>query len=167
MTRLVPKSNKVLITMSFDYGKRTIGIAIGQSITHTTTPLPHIEARANKPDWVALAQLIHEWKPRMLVIGLPLNMDGSSSDMARSAKKFARQLLHRFNIPCAMADERLSSYEARLINNASYKKNAQHSKASIHSISACLILQLWFGLNTDAQIKAQLSINNTNKQEYN
>src|SRR5690606_23149449 len=78
--------------LGFDYGTQRIGVAVGQTITHTATPLAALHARDGVPNWDHIATLISEWRPARLVVGLPLNMDGSESEMCVRAKKFANRL---------------------------------------------------------------------------
>ena len=92
------------------------------------------------PDWNQIERLIAEWQPGLLVVGLPLNMDGTESEMSRRAARFARRLSGRFNILYELMDERLSSFEARDELAAS-----EHGRReSIDSLAARLILQSWF-----------------------
>jgi len=134
--------------LAFDFGTSFIGVAVGQSITATATPLPALKARDGIPDWIQLEQLISEWRPQMLVVGLPLNMDGSESEMSARAKKFAQRLRGRFGLPCELWDERLSSFEARgelLEQNRQQKSGGKKFRErGIDSLSARLILESWF-----------------------
>ena len=99
--------------MGFDFGNRKIGVAVGQTVTQTASALAIIRARDGKPDWDQLDILVAEWQPHLFVVGLPLNMDDSISEMAQAAKRFARLLEARYQTPFAMMDERLTSFEAR------------------------------------------------------
>ena len=101
------------LVMSFDFGTKKIGIAVGQHITCTANPLTILSAKDGIPDWQQLERLIKEWQPVHFVVGLPLNMDDSPSEMSRLAEKFGRKLSGRYNIPHSTIDERLSSFEAR------------------------------------------------------
>lgn len=134
--------------LAFDYGTSFIGVAVGQSITRTATPLTALKARDGIPDWAHIEKLIAEWKPQRLLIGLPLHMDGSESDMSARAKKFANRLHGRFGLPCEMQDERLSSFEARgeLLeqNRANKSGGKKFRERGVDSLSARLILESWF-----------------------
>ncbi len=99
--------------LAFDFGLRHIGVATAQTLTTTSTPLAILSAKCGTPDWDQIAALLAEWLPDALVVGLPLNMDGSESDMSARARKFANRLEGRFGLAVHMADERLSSREAR------------------------------------------------------
>lgn len=129
--------------LAFDYGTRWIGVAVGQSITATASPLSPLQARDGVPDWQQLEKLIAEWRPQRLVVGKPLNMDGSESELSRRADKFARRLHGRFGLPVAQCDERLSSFEAK--GQILEQKGSREFKSeNVDSLSAVLILESWF-----------------------
>jgi putative Holliday junction resolvase len=138
--------------LAFDYGTSFIGVAVGQSITGTATPLSAIKARDGIPDWVVIEKLIVEWKPQRLLVGLPLNMDGSESDISVRAKKFAQRLHGRFGLPFEMCDERLTSFEARgelLEQNRKNKSGGKNFRErGVDSLSARLILESWFAAHS-------------------
>ena len=96
--------------LGFDYGRKRIGVAVGQQVTQSATALTTVIARDGKPDWQAITRLIEEWKPDALVVGIPYHMDGSAQDMTQAARRFCRQLEGRYRLPVYEADERLSSY---------------------------------------------------------
>lgn len=135
---------KEITVLAFDYGLRTIGAAIGQSLTKTANELPPIKANDGVPkDWAHIEKLINEWKPDLCVVGLPLNMDGSRSAMSERAEKFARRINGRFGVQVETMDERLSSFEARgeIIEKTGSRDFKQQN---IDSLSARLILESWF-----------------------
>jgi putative Holliday junction resolvase len=125
------------IIMGFDYGTRKIGVATGQLITRTANPIAIVPARDGIPNWGDIEKLIEEWKPSQLVIGLPLNMDGSESEMSIRALKFARRLTGRFNLPHHTVDERLSTREAR---------EQSTTAGQIDDIAAKIILESWLSV---------------------
>jgi putative Holliday junction resolvase len=151
----VSTENKKLFTeepasicaLAFDFGTQRIGVAVGQSITRTASPLIALKANDGIPNWDHIAALITEWQPQQLIIGLPLNMDGSESEMSARAKKFANRLHGRFGLPAQLWDERLSSFEARGEMRARGAKNIKENNyrdGKVDSLSACLILESWF-----------------------
>jgi putative Holliday junction resolvase len=97
----------------FDYGEKRIGVAVGQDVTETATPLETIPVRRGRPDWQRIEALIREWQPGALVVGDPVTMDGARQRATEAADRFARQLSGRFRLPVHRADERMSSLEAR------------------------------------------------------
>ncbi|MBI2381226.1 MAG: Holliday junction resolvase RuvX [Gammaproteobacteria bacterium] len=129
--------------LGFDYGLRRIGVAVGQSITGTASPLPPLLARDGQPQWEQIAALIAEWKPARLVVGLPLTLDDGEQQLSAAARKFAKRLHGRYGLPVDTVDERLSTkaVRAELFERGGYK---ELQKKSVDSRAACLILEGWF-----------------------
>lgn len=130
--------------IAFDYGTRFIGVAVGQSITRTASPLAALSAKDGIPNWDQVDALLKEWQPQRLVVGLPLNMDGTLSDMSQRAEKFAKRLHGRSGLPVEMWDERLSSFEARGEMLARDRGKRDFRERGVDSLSARLILEGWF-----------------------
>lgn len=128
--------------LAFDFGLRRIGVSSGQLITATASPLAPVAARDGIPDWVQLDARLAEWQPDALVVGLPLNMDDSESELSRLARKFARRLHARYRLPVFMQDERLSSREAREELSAAFARR-KGRLPSLDSTAAVLILETW------------------------
>ncbi len=101
------------LLLGFDYGTRQIGVAVGQAVTGQARELCVLKAQNGVPDWNRVEALIKEWQPDAIVVGLPLNMDGSPSEMSERAEKFGRRLNGRFNLPVFTHDERLTTYAAK------------------------------------------------------
>lgn len=133
----------VRTVLAFDFGTNSIGCAVGQSITCTAQGIAAFKAQDGIPDWTEIEKVIKAWQPDLLVIGLPLNMDGTEQPMTQRAKKFANRLNGRFGIPITLHDERLSTAEARseIFERGGYRAL---KKGKVDSISACLILESWF-----------------------
>lgn len=129
--------------MAFDFGERRIGVAIGEHLIKNTSPLTTIDHESNEIRFAAIASLIDEWRPELLVVGLPLSLDGSETEVTRLCKKFARRLNGRFNLPVMLVDERFSSAEAsQLLNETSIKGRAQ--KPMLDQVAAQTILSSYF-----------------------
>lgn len=128
--------------IGFDYGLKNIGVAQGNTLTASAQELPPIKAKDGIPNWDTVAALLAEWKPDAVVVGLPLNMDGSASELSARAKKFANRLNGRFGITIEMMDERLSSFEAKG-EAAERGHKGDYGKQPIDSIAARLILESW------------------------
>lgn len=124
--------------LGFDYGTRKIGVAVGQSLTCTATPLETLRLVNQKPDWGRIGELIEEWRPEALIVGLPLDLDDSDTDASEPARRFSRQLEGRFNLKVYMADERFTSFEAR----ERLGKNARRVE-DYDAVAAKLILETW------------------------
>ena len=130
--------------LGFDYGEKRIGVATGQTITASATPLTTLNAINQKPDWAKIEKLIVEWKPDALIVGLPTYLDGTSSEMTKKAQRFSRQLDGRFNLPVYLMNETLSSFEAEQY----LTKKDQHNKQEIDKMAAAIIVQSWLEQNT-------------------
>lgn len=133
--------------LCFDYGLKQIGVALLQQPTTIISPLPVIRANDGKPDWNAIEALLQEWQAQLLLVGEPLNMDGSGSAMSERARRFARQLEGRFSLPVELVDERLSSHEAKSQVAELSAKKRNYRKQPVDSIAAQLIMQTWLELN--------------------
>ena len=99
--------------LGFDFGKKYIGVAVGQEITGNASPLGSIKANDGIPNWDSLGQYLSEWQPDLIVVGLPLNMDGSEQPISQRAKTFANRLNGRFKRPVELWDERLTTVDAK------------------------------------------------------
>lgn len=120
--------------LCFDFGTKRIGVAVGQTLIDTATPLEIIPVRNNRPDWERIGMLINQWQPQALVVGNPLNIDGSRQPLSTRADAFVRKLQGRYRLPVLRADERLSTVEARA---------RQQSGEDIDHVAAQVILEGW------------------------
>jgi putative Holliday junction resolvase len=130
------------MVLGFDFGERRIGVATGQTITLSASPLTTLNAIDNHPDWISIETIIKEWNPSALVVGIPSYLDGSASDMTRKAERFCRQLEGRFQLPVHRINESLTSFEAEQ-HLREKKKSTQHNKQEIDRMAAAIILQSW------------------------
>lgn len=132
-----------LTVIAFDFGTKSIGCAVGQSITATAQPLPAFKAQEGIPQWQQIEQCLTQWQPNLVVVGLPLNMDGTEQDLTQKAKKFANRLHGRFGVQVVLHDERLTTTEARanIFQRGGFRAL---TKSKVDSIAACLILESWF-----------------------
>ena len=132
--------------IGFDFGEKRIGVAIGQTVTGTATALDTVMVRGTEPDWDAIDRLIDTWKPGALVVGLPLNMDGTEQWMTGRARRFANRLHGRSGLPVHLVDERLSTREAwtRLIESGSRRDGPD-------PIAAQIILEGWLAESDRAE----------------
>ncbi|MGV3346609.1 Holliday junction resolvase RuvX [Enterobacteriaceae bacterium LUAb1] len=129
--------------LAFDFGTKSIGVAVGQTLTGSARPLLALKAQDGIPDWQKIKNLLQEWQPQRLVVGLPLNMDGSEQPLTQRARKFANRLHGRFGLQVELQDERLSTVEARadLFSRGGYRAL---EKGNVDSAAAALILESWF-----------------------
>ncbi|UTF59287.1 Holliday junction resolvase RuvX [Gilvimarinus sp. DA14] len=132
--------------LAFDYGTRSIGVATGQRQTGMASPLTELRARDGIPNWDEIKKLLDEWQPDLVLVGLPLNMDGSESELSTRARKFANRIHGRFGLAVQMVDERLSSFEAKQEHRAA--GGSSHYKSDpVDAIAARLILETWLNQN--------------------
>lgn len=130
--------------LGFDFGTRRIGVAVGQRVTGTSRALATLNARDGQPDWAQVEQLVATWQPDALVVGLPLRLDGSRSEVTAAAERFARRLHGRLRLPVHMQDERLSSYAAGQLADGAHKCDG------LDAAAAQIILQDWLDAQGDA-----------------
>ena len=142
----MPDRPAVRALLGFDFGLRRIGVAVGQPLTGTASPLAPLPAHEGVPDWDAIARLLREWEPAALIVGVPYNMDGSRQEMTERAERFLRRLQGRFHLPVHAVDERLSSIEAedRLRTARKEGRRGRIAKHDIDSAAACVLLETWF-----------------------
>jgi putative Holliday junction resolvase len=131
--------------LGFDFGQKKIGVAVGQTITGTATPLTTLRNRGRTPDWPAIEALIREWQPDAAVVGLPHNMDDTEEEtLAEPVRRFARQLEGRFRIPGHLIDERLTTLAAHAA--LGIPRGASRSELDkLDAYAAKLILETWLG----------------------
>jgi|TARA_B100000780_G_scaffold231631_1_gene171442 putative Holliday junction resolvase len=128
--------------LAFDYGTKHIGIAVGQTITRTSSPLMILNVQQEGPDiWRTIVQLVEEWKPDRLLVGQPLNMDGTPSEMMKKVNKFYIKLQKETNITCELVDERLTSFEAKQLVESNSKE------VRIDDLAAKIFLDSWMEQN--------------------
>jgi putative Holliday junction resolvase len=131
--------------LGFDYGQRKIGVAVGQELTASARPLTALKTQQGQAPWAAIAQLIEDWRPAILVVGVPYQADGSANAITRAALAFSRELEERFQLPVATIDERLSSHEAAQQLAAPSERRAKaKAKGAIDALAAALILESWW-----------------------
>ncbi len=131
--------------LGFDYGPRKIGVAVGQTVTGSATPLKTLKSRGERPDWAGIETLVREWQPSAVVVGLPFTMDDREVDWSPRIHRFARQLGGRFGLPVHLADERLTSIEARreLFARRGAKLLKGNNHHAVDALAAALILETW------------------------
>jgi len=133
---------RIRSVLAFDFGLVQIGVAVGNTLLRSTQPLAILRAREGIPDWQALEQLVRDWQPDLLLVGDPLNMDGSDSELCERARKFARRLHGRLGLPVTMVDERLTSFEAKQVSREQGHRG-DYKRRPIDSQAAELVLQSW------------------------
>lgn len=133
---------QITTVLGFDYGAKRIGIATGQTITSTATPITTLTQVNGSPDWAGIQKLIEQWNPDALIVGVPYFLDGGKSEMTGTVQNFCDELENRFSKPVFRVNETLSSYEAE----ETLKKNmkiGKHNKQEVDKMAAAIIVQSW------------------------
>lgn len=130
--------------LAFDFGEKRIGVAVGECELRTASALTTLEAETNDARWSGIGRLLDEWKPALLVVGLPLSPDGEPHDMTARAQRFARQLEGRYRLPVALQDERFTSAEADAQLRDGGQKDWRERKKQLDAHAAQLILKDYF-----------------------
>lgn len=129
--------------MAFDFGTQKMGVAVGQSTIESSNPLALFPMKDGIPIWENLLKIVNQWQPDLFLVGLPLNMDDSESDLSRRARKFARRLKHQTNIETLMVDERLTTREAR-DDLEHYQSQGRGKNLAADSLAAALFIDSWY-----------------------
>lgn len=133
--------------IAFDFGLRRIGVAVGQRVTGSASPLGVVANSPDGPDWAHIEALLAEWRPETLVVGMPLHADGSPSPIAPALAEFVHGLV-RFALPVETVDERYSSIEARqmlLEGRRAGRTRRRTARESVDAAAAVLIAERWLG----------------------
>ena len=123
-----------MVVVAIDYGEKKIGLAVGNTETMTSSPMSILKKTRTGFNWDELRKQIMEWKPRKIIIGQPLNMDGTRSDIMKKVESFGKKLESLIDIEIEFFDERLSSFEARQLDVES---------EMIDDVAAKIILDSW------------------------
>jgi putative Holliday junction resolvase len=135
------------IVLAFDFGRRRIGVACGDTVSRTAAPLSGVAVGACGPRWETIDSLMRDWQPSILVVGLPYNVDDSESAVTGAARGFANELAERYALPVRLIDERYSSLEAGSRLKAARESGLRKrrvAKADVDAAAACIILERWF-----------------------
>jgi putative Holliday junction resolvase len=130
--------------LSFDFGYRRIGVAVGQTLTATATALETV-SHGQRPDWTAIDRLVKEWKPALLLVGLPLGSEDEETDMSKAARSFGAALHERYASPVEYIDERLTSRvaEARFAEQRAAGARRRKDASQLDAIAAQVICENW------------------------
>lgn len=139
----MPECNTAQLIMAFDFGTQKMGIAVGQTLIESATPLALFPMKDGIPHWQELHKIIQQYQPNLFLVGLPLNMDDSESELSARARKFARRLRHQTHIETWMVDERLSTRAARDVLSH-YQAQGRGKKVSADSLAAALFIESWY-----------------------
>ena len=128
--------------VAFDFGTKKIGVAVGQTSTYTSSPLQIILSKDNKVNWNEIIILLNEWKPDLIIVGKPLNMDGTDSEIMKQVERFYQKLKKIYDTNYEYIDERLTTFEARQILEDTNINNVDANAAKI-------LIDNWFEMNKE------------------
>jgi len=142
----MPESSRPKVVLAFDFGRRRIGVACGDTVSRSATALQAVPSGPDGPRWELIGTMLRDWQPDMAVVGLPYNVDGSDSDMTKAARGFAAELARRYSLEVALVDERYSSLEAeaRLKSARENGLRRRVAKSDVDAAAASVILERWF-----------------------
>lgn len=130
----------------FDFGLQRTGVAVGNTIVGTASTLTTLQSINQKPDWEGITCLINEWRPSLLVVGVPRNLDGEDVPITPIVEKFCNQLRGRYNLPVDEANEQFTSIEAgrrlKAVRQAGRKRKVR--KEEVDQVSAVIIFENWY-----------------------
>ncbi|MGQ0525626.1 MAG: Holliday junction resolvase RuvX [Betaproteobacteria bacterium] len=129
--------------LGFDFGEKRIGVAVGDLQVGIAHPLATIRAEDNRSRFSAIAAIVEEWHPVMLIVGVPFHAQQTRHEMERLARRFARRLEGRFGIPTHLVDERLTS-DAAATALREQGISARSTKGALDEAAAQQILQAYF-----------------------
>ena len=128
--------------VAFDFGTKKIGVAVGQTATYTSSPLQVILNKDDKVNWNEISTLLNEWKPELIIVGKPLNMDGTDSEIMKQVERFYQKLKKIYDTNYEYIDERLTTFEARQILEDTNINNVDANAAKI-------LIDNWFEMNKE------------------
>ena len=131
----------MLKLIGLDYGKSRIGIASGQMITRTATPIATIAAKQGEPEWHELDNIIKQWRPSDIIVGLPIDAKDQETKITEEARAFAQKVELRYQKPVHLISETFSTREARWRLEEVQNKSNRHLK--VDAFAACVILETW------------------------
>ena len=126
--------------VAFDFGEKKIGVAVGQTSTYTSSPLQVIFNNHDKVNWNEISILLEEWKPELIIVGKPLNMDGTDSEIMKKVDAFYKKMESLYDAKFEYIDERLTTFEARDI----LKEN---NVETVDANAAKILIDNWFNRN--------------------
>ena len=127
--------------LAFDFGTKKIGVAVGQTSTFTSSPLQVISSKDNKVNWNEIIILLDEWKPELIIVGKPLNMDGTDREIMKEVDKVFLKLKDIYDAKYEYIDERLTTFEARQI--------LDDKNSLVDANAAKILIDNWFEQNKE------------------
>lgn len=154
---------KPRLVMGFDFGSKRHGLALGNELTQTVTPLTEVPARDGIPSWEILDRLVQEWQPDIFVVGLPLDENLEATPLSLRAAKFAKRLFGRYGKACYGMNERGSTKIAKRLVKETGKHKGNFSQDPVDKLAAAVILEGWLNLSADSHYLEPIAGPNFNK----
>ena len=135
--------------IAFDFGLKRTGVAVGNTLTGSATPECTLISKDEKPDWDGISKLINDWRPAQIVVGLPIELDGTENPLKKRIDRFCNQLNGRYNLPVDQENEQFTSIEAaqRLKQLRQSGRKQKVKKEEVDKIAASIILENWMQNN--------------------
>jgi putative Holliday junction resolvase len=143
----MPEPSRPKVVLAFDFGRRRIGVACGDTISRTASALAAVPCGPDGPRWELIGSMLKDWQPDMAVVGLPYNVDGSDSEQTLAARGFAAELTRRYALEVVLVDERYSSLEAEARLKSARESGLLRrrvAKTDVDAAAASVILERWF-----------------------
>ena len=137
------------VVIAFDFGLKRTGVAVGNLLTASASPECTLYSKDDSPNWDAITNLINEWKPSQLVVGMPNELDGTESPLKKAVDRFCNQLRGRYNLKVDTENEQFTSIEAaqRLKQLRQSGRKQKVAKDEVDKIAAAIILESWMQKN--------------------
>ena len=132
------------LVLGFDFGTKYIGVAIGQTVTRNARPLTTIKLKNRHINWQTIDQLIKNWQPSILIVGIPCEMEGNTQYITLQTLKFFHALQTRYNLPIHKVDEHLSTWEAKKTLYLQKNNYSTNELIDINATAAAILIQQWF-----------------------
>ena len=131
--------------IAFDFGLKRTGVAVGNTLTGSASPERTLQSHNEQPNWEAITALFEEWRPEQLVVGMPIELDGSENPLKKRIDRFCNQLNGRYNLPVDQENEQFTSIEAaeRLKQLRQSGRKRKIEKEDIDKVAASIILESW------------------------
>ena len=137
------------VVIAFDFGLKRTGVAVGNTVIGSATPECTLTSKDESPDWDGISKLIEDWQPSQIVVGMPMELDGSENPLKKRIERFCNQIQGRYNITVDQENEQFTSLEAaqRLKQLRQSGRKQKVSKDEVDKIAASIILENWMQRN--------------------
>lgn len=137
------------VVIAFDFGLKRTGVAVGNTVIGSATPECTLTSNDELPDWEGISKLFKEWQPSQIVVGMPIELDGTENPLKKRIDRFCNQIQGRYNIDVDQENEQFTSIEAaqRLKQLRQSGRKQKVRKDEVDKIAAAIILENWMQRN--------------------